>query len=339
MRKKQFLYLLFTLLCFGCQSTKTEQVDTLTLKVLSFNILQGAGNAANVGFTNERFNGSRVDEIIKIINATEANIVGIQEDASDDRILDALGEDWNRCKNVYAKFPMKFLKSGGPLLNACQISLPSGDSLIFVNTHWSPQGYGPFLVQDYLLKDSIPENPKDLEAIIFEATKKIIDGKRGYNETLNLLNPYLEKNQNIILVGDFNEPSHLDWTDRYAMSGPDRMIKNPTSTPLRFNIAWRGSKRLEAIGLIDAYRAHFTDEVTHPGNTWTPAYPNNTPGRRDHDMQVLDRIDRIYYAANDFEIKQAALVTDITGVGEIKVECNWPSDHWAVFVELISPSK
>jgi hypothetical protein len=111
-------------------------------------------------------------------------------------------------------------------------------------------------------------------------------------------------------------------------------VKNPTGTPLKFAIEWKGSKALEDIGLSDAYRTVNTDEIEKPGFTWTPPYPNGTPGRQDYDDQVLVRIDRIYYNRPGLNCKSASLVTDLKGDGEIKLNGDWPSDHWAVFAEF-----
>ena len=60
---------------------------------------------------------------------------------------------------------------------------------------------------------------------------------------------------------------------RAAERGLDRWVQNPTPRPLRFAIQWHGSHRLAALGLRDAYRTHFPDEVAKPGITWTPPYP------------------------------------------------------------------
>ena len=141
-------------------------------------------------------------------------------------------------------------------------------------------------------------------------------------------------NEKVVLVGDFNEPSHLDWTRRFSSQGMDRWVTNPTETPLRFAVEWSGSKALEDIGLSDAYRTVHTDEVAKPGNTWTPPYPTGTPGRQDYHNQVLDRIDRIYFTRSGLTCKRAALVTDSKGADEVKLNTDWRSDHWAILAEF-----
>jgi hypothetical protein len=43
-------------------------------RLMTFNILQGGGNAKNVGFGNELFGGSRIDEITSAIKIARADI-------------------------------------------------------------------------------------------------------------------------------------------------------------------------------------------------------------------------------------------------------------------------
>jgi endonuclease/exonuclease/phosphatase family metal-dependent hydrolase len=134
----------------------------------------------------------------------------------------------------------------------------------------------------------------------------------------------------VILTGDFNEPSHLDWTQKAARKGLDRWVKNPTATPLRFKIEWKGSKLLARLGLRDAYRTVFPDEVAKPGITWTPPYPKGVPGRRAYEDQVLDRIDMIYFAGPGLKAVDAAVIGESAKTCEIAHKGPWPSDHRAV---------
>lgn len=139
----------------------------------------------------------------------------------------------------------------------------------------------------------------------------------------------------VILGGDFNEPSHLDWTeatkdmrDHYGLIVP-----------------WDVSIILEKAGYKDAYREKYPDPVTHPGFTC----PADCP---DIDLKKLvwspeaddrDRIDFIMYSP--FE---GLTLTDMTIVGPkgdilrgeratektadpiIAPLGTWPTDHKAV---------
>lgn len=66
-----------------------------------------------------------------------------------------------------------------------------------------------------------------------------------------------EKGAEIIIAGDFNEPSHLDWTPRAVSHGLCPM-----------SVVYPISYELSQLGYVDAYRQLYPDEVTHPGYTW-----------------------------------------------------------------------
>ena len=74
---------IFLLFFVGLVSISQLGARELTkFRLMTFNILQGGGNAKNVGFGNELFGGSRIDEITSAIKLAEADVVGIQEDCS-----------------------------------------------------------------------------------------------------------------------------------------------------------------------------------------------------------------------------------------------------------------
>ena len=92
----------------------------------------------------------------------------------------------------------------------------------------------------------------------------------------------------VLLGGDFNEPSHLDWTratkDLYNHHG--------------FIIPWTVTLLLDNAGYIDAWRERYPDVLAHPGFT----FPSDNP---DVPVSKLawapkaderDRIDYIFYA-------------------------------------------
>ncbi len=84
----------------------------------------------------------------------------------------------------------------------------------------------------------------------------------------------------------------------------------------------------------DGYRAVYGDEIRQPGITWTPAYPDGTPGRRPYADQVLERIDRIYFAGPGIDATAAGVVGEDEKACELVYRGRWPSDHRAVFVTL-----
>lgn len=308
---------------------------------MTFNILQGGGEAANVGFDNRSFDGSRVDELAEVIQLANADIVGVQEDCGSNELLDALGPHWTRIGNIYARVPLEKI-SVAPYLTIVRAELPNHESLIVVNCHWFPPrgGYGPDLAMAELRNASSPTSLAAASERIV-ARCSVPDGPRGYNATLKPLSEHLGHEEAVVLTGDFNEPSHLDWTERYAKEGRDRWVNNPTSRELNFAVPWPGSTQLAEIGMIDSYRAVHPDEVQHRGITWTPYYKKNTPGRRSYDDQILDRIDRIYHAGSILQPIAAAVVGEPSEETDLVYPRRWPSDHRAVVVtfRLAGPAK
>ena len=130
----------------------------------------------------------------------------------------------------------------------------------------------------------------------------------------------------LLVGGDFNCPSHLDWTEEAEQSRPFvRDLPLPVS------------KAVVKTGLIDAYREVHPDPIKEPGITWSPLYRINKQGK----PETADRIDRLY-------IKQPAdpteplLVPDKAMVLPEELEDNdipqaqrlFPSDHSAVVIRL-----
>ena len=92
-----FLFLLGLISTSGLGAQEVVQ-----FRLMTFNILQGGGNAKNVGFGNELFGGSRIDEIASAIKLAKADVVGIQEDCSSKSnvIINNLGDGWYRAGKV-----------------------------------------------------------------------------------------------------------------------------------------------------------------------------------------------------------------------------------------------
>ena len=325
---------LLVVLVIANRASAQSSSDNQKLIVLTFNILQGGAEAKNVGFDNSDFGGSRIDEIAAVIKQCDAQIVGIQEDCASDALLKELGDSWNRVGNVYSKFELTKV-SVQPYLTVAKAKLDAKLSLTIVNCHWFPPrgGYGPDVVQSELKKNPDIDHKKLAEIAIKKCA--VPDGPRGYKATIDPLKTALENNETVLLMGDFNEPSHLDWTEHYAKHGPDPWVKNPTGVTTRCAIPWPGSTKLEKLGLTDSYRDIHKDEAKIPGFTWTPKYPDNTPGRRIYGDQCLDRIDRIYHHGKIMRAIEARVVGEGSRFSDLVFKGKWPSDHRAVLVRFV----
>lgn len=142
----------------------------------------------------------------------------------------------------------------------------------------------------------------------------------------------------VIFCGDFNETSHLDWTEA---------TKNLRSHN-GFVIPWTVSMALAGDGFIDAYRQLYPNPVTHPCTTYPSAMDNVDPKRIawDKTADERERIDFIHYKGKGLKVKDIRIYgpRDSVGYGKIIRETGsdpflepvgpWPSDHkglWATF--------
>lgn len=330
--------------------------NKMQIKVMSFNILQSGNPCYEVGTTSPLYRKPRHQDIANVIIEAEADIVGVQEHDPSGQILSHLQSkdpNWRQMEKVYAKFPIeRDPYNPGDTRNSHAYRVRITDTQwVYVHVaHWWPaNGYSPCVVRDRIADGKIPADFEQFEREILDT----LSVPQAYNETRDRLLKHIKAGRVVFLTGDFNEASHLDWTADYAAKGADRWLNNTSGTPLLFDIEWRGSKTLTDAGITDAYRAVYPDPVTKPGNTWTPPFADNTPGRLLYDAdppggkdqrlgktQVLDRIDWVMFAGNGVKVLGAAVVGENPNnpehrgkseiISEIQYSGSWPSDHRAV---------
>lgn len=190
-----------------------------------------------------------------------------------------------------------------------------------------PRGYSgetweklevPITNSDSIL--SANRKSKRLEAI----EKFIIDAK---NE--------IQKEHIVILAGDLNEPSHLDWQE----DSKDLWDHNGSV------VNWDCSMVLYNNGFKDTYREFYPDAVNYPGFTF-PSDNIDAPISKltwAPDADERERIDFIYYYPNqEIKLKDVIIVGPPSSIIRSKREEEeskdkfilpfdiWPTDHKAV---------
>ena len=121
------------------------------------------------------------------------------------------------------------------------------------------------------------------------------------------------------MVGDFNEPSHLDWTEAAAKAGHHPMkVEFPTSL------------MMAQAGFTDSYRTIYPDEVAKPGLTWSPVH---APDHPDHHHM---RIDYVYFRGEGVQVTDAKIIGEKKENADIVV-APYPSDHRAVVATFTLP--
>lgn len=255
----------------------SEGAPVTSLKVLSFNVWHAdEGNAASL------------NKLREIIQASGADIIGVQEmqNSAGVAIASALGFHYRQQSSgdiqVLSRYPIT-ASSAGNL--GVQIELSPGQNAWLFNAHLAAYPYQPY----DLRKGDLPMN----EAAVVAAADSI----RGSDTAsyLSTMSSAVATGAPVFFVGDFNEPSHLDWTAAAAAA---------TSRPYDLKVEYPTSKRIVDAGMTDSFRAIYPDEVAKPGYTWTPGepYPNVKSD------EVHDRIDIIYHRGRGVTAVAAATI-------------------------------
>ncbi|NSC25120.1 endonuclease/exonuclease/phosphatase family protein [Streptomyces albus subsp. chlorinus] len=137
------------------------------------------------------------------------------------------------------------------------------------------------------------------------------------------LAPYTARadDQPVIILGDFNSPSHLDWTSE-VLTPP---------------VNWPATLLLEDAAFTDSYRAVHPDPSANPGLTWSPVTLWREELQR---VEPLDRIDFIFHKGRRLRaLDSHTLTAGAPAPAEDhpawedhpRYRYNaWPSDHAAV---------
>ncbi|WP_286754512.1 MULTISPECIES: endonuclease/exonuclease/phosphatase family protein [Sphingobacterium] len=209
-------------------------------------------------------------------------------------------------------------------------------SFVCYSLHLDYTNYACYLPRGYdgLTWEKLDRPVSDVGTII-EANRK---SKR--DEAIQDILSDVEKedqSQSFIIAGDFNEPSHLDWT----LATKDLFDHRGAVVP------WDCSVLLEKAGFIDSFRQLYPNPVSHPGFTY-PAFNKDVPIGKlawAPTADDRDRIDYVYYRSKKpLKPVKANIVGPVETVKygqkqEKDSEDNfllpegvWPTDHKAMLV-------
>jgi len=293
-----------------------------TIRVMSFNLWHGGDGCGLSKDSSIRFQ-------LEAIRKAKADAVGFQEQ-TDNRgearakvLADSLG--WNcyiisGSRAVISRFPMKAISvtktqpanHHGSAVNNAQAVLLQVDAqqqIVLGVLHLMYTPYEPYDIADKKLMTKQEAEASAVKARLHEV--KFV---------LEEIKPYLQKNIPVVLVGDFNEPSCLDWTKP--------VIKSRNDSELNFAVNWPASRLLLSNGFEDAYRKIYPGVSKKPGYTWT-----SRPGLW-RTPEIHDRIDLIHTTKKNIKVTGGWVVGEKSVLSDIVVE-PWPSDHRAVVAELL----
>lgn len=272
---------------------KDIRFDPKHLKVLIWNIWHGGHRyGKEVG----------VQRVVETIKSTNADIIGLIETyGSGEIIADSLGYYFYLIStnlSIMSRYPItETITAFRPFnFGGAKLRVGPGKELVFFDTwlHYLPD-YGKNIVEGKM-------NPKAL--IRDEA-----DTRHGeIKDILSGISPYLEKSEDcpIIMVGDFNSGSHLDW------------IKETRDIHYGKTVEWPVSKEMEKAGFADSYRQLHLNPLLDPGFTWTPRAATSSDK-----YGLRDRIDYIYYKGRDLKPIESKVIN--------YHPIMFPSDHAGVF--------
>lgn len=319
----------------GCSDKEENQ----ELKVLQINAWHGT-TAVPDGFKG----------LVSVIEQTDPDVVllceiqGANSMNVVNKLVDTLqvlgktyyGETSGRSAGLISKYELQPAEqccasdAQGPMAKA-YISV-GGHTLAIYSAHldythyecYLPRGYsgttwkkieGPVLDADSVLNaNRLSQRDESIAAFIEDAKTEINKG--------NL----------VLLGGDFNEPSHLDWqADTKNLRDHNGLVIN-----------WDCSVMLTGMGMADSFRELFSDAVKHPGFTF-PSANNGVPVEKltwAPEADERDRIDFIYYYPNSaWSLSSASIVgpEETISKGKIKEKDSedsfivpvgvWPTDH------------
>ncbi|MBC7872100.1 MAG: endonuclease/exonuclease/phosphatase family protein, partial [Chitinophagaceae bacterium] len=254
MRMRWLLVLVILLLLPMTISAQSAEPEPFELRVMTFNVWLG-GELVDFG------------KVVEAIQAANADVVGLQEvEGNARRLADALG--WQHVSErmqIISRFPLIDPPAGNGVYIYIQIN--PGQVVAMANVHLPSSPYGPDMVRDGSTLEEILENERVTRLSQLEPQ-------------LSVLPELAEAGFPVFLTGDFNTPSHLDWTE--AMVSVRDQIKFP--------VEWPVTVTLEEAGFVDTYRAIYPDPAVRIGMTWTPGYP--VPRLREN--EVVDRIDMVH---------------------------------------------
>lgn len=148
-----------------------------------------------------------------------------------------------------------------------------------------------------------------------------------------------DKKRLVFIGGDFNEPSHLDWTEATKDSADHNGVVIP----------WTVTTLLENAGFKDSYREYFPDPVKNPGYTY-PADARTADVKRlawAAEADERERIDFIFYDPSGNlsltnasilgprgSIRKSERIQENTADVFIEPLGIWPTDHKGVVAEF-----
>jgi endonuclease/exonuclease/phosphatase family metal-dependent hydrolase len=283
--------------------TPTAQAATVIVKVMTLNIFYG-GDEWNLRTGQWCVDPAGCPEtmrhVVSTIEAADADVVGLQEGTANECVLaDMLGWHCEPRLQLISRFPLIDPPGANGAYALAEVT--PGRFVAISNVHLPSDPYGPYWVRDGEPREVVLELERTTRLPAIQTQLAVLPG-------------LAESGVPVFLTGDFNSPSHLDWTPAV----------DAVRDEVRYPVAWPVSEALADAGFRDSYREVHPDPVAVPGFTWTP--PGTLESVPD---EVHDRIDwvLVHGPADTVDTK---LVGEVGGP-DVDVERDpYPTDHRGV---------
>ena len=273
------------------------------LRVLSYNLWHGG---SQVNGYHEKQVGFLLSQGVDVAGLQEAN------DPHTRRLAEGLGFHYwqsDDSTGILSRYPIAEVYSNSGLKGG-GVRVSVGDD--FDVSVWTMHlGYTPYGPYDFCYDGMTVEEVMAREAESGR-TPQITDILEAMGEVLGNADAVP-----VLLMGDTNAPSHLDWTEALKE-------KNCGYA----DVPWPTSKQPTDAGLTDSFREAHPDPAAEQGTTWSPLFPKHDGSTGEDEPQ--DRIDFIYYAGKLSVVESKNLVVGEPQPSPDHKDNEWTSDHRAV---------
>lgn len=315
------------------QFKKVKEDPKVSIRVMTFNIWNSGINVENGLF-----------KIAKHILYVYPDIVALEEVVSQEALLNLtkyLGPEWSSIGRNMSRPDSAVLtrhemlkgnrtekntpaEENGSTRAKIKLSLSNGQTIVvnFWALHLDYHDYGPYAACNKLVTNAyqidagesylggdVPGRIQNIHTIVIDSNF-IADLKSSDTEPM-------------LVLGDMNCPSHLDWIDDTKDEHCD------------WTYQWPVTKVLVNAGLKDAFREIYPDPLSVPGTTWSTVQKFQD-GWGGMIPEPQDRIDMVFYMSKLLTPVKAKVYS---GFEPIKPKPNvwfndWPSDHASVIVDF-----
>lgn len=274
----------------------SEESPSTRISVMSYNIENG---------------GAQVDfnKTVEAIKKSGADAVGIQEAwGNTARLAKAAGwKYYDQRQHIISRFPLFEAPDSQGLYTFIEV-LP-GKMVAMANMHLPDEPYGPDMVRSGSTAAEVEETERKVR---LPTAVPFVDKLSGL----------AKEGVPVFLTGDFNSPSHLDWTKPTVDVLPNH----------RYVVEWPVTKFIQEKGLIDSFRETHPNPEKNPIYTWPSGRPfveNSIDGFNPSKDDLPDRVDFVYTAGKS-KILESLIIGEPEYKGSNIHVTPWPSDHRAV---------